>query len=692
MRRARRQGWKLTPYCVIGMLSKNLKIPSAFVLALVLQMVFVLGATEANAAQAKTATSKFEQRKSYKRAIAAVKSGQRSKFKKMKPALADYTLYPYLEYFERIYQLSRQDNASIDLFLAQYADTPLAERLRQNWLYHQAKRGRWDNFLQYYKPVSATKVNTCHYAYALAKTGQTEAAFQQAEQRWSVGFSQPDECDAIFKIWRDAGQLTPDLAWKRFHLSMQAGKITLANYLVRFLNKQDAQHAARYLAVHRKPALIKKTRKYSTPGQRNMEIVSHGLKRLARRNAQGAYETMQNYRAALRFSEEESRELLLYIGYRLASQGDAKNSLERFPIAFNTDTKLVEARIRLALKRGDTGQVLVLMHQLPDRLRDIPRWRYWRARILQDSAQPAEQIQASNTLTELANTRNYYGFLAADHLGMPYQFENSAAGITEAEILKLESSPGIERALELYALGELTMARREWLNSVNQLSNKEQQIAAYVAQRWGWHKRAIQSMIDAEAWDDLNVRFPLAYQDSFVANALKADIPVTYGFAIARQESAFMPDAKSSAGALGLMQMIPSTAKMTARRHNLKFTHTNVLIDPHTNIKFGTAHLGTLLRRYNNNRILASVAYNAGPGRVQAWLDPKLPVDVWIETIPFTETRHYVQNVLMFAAIYGNRMKSSQALITPEERAAFPASSIAYRGVVTETVTGTRSD
>ena len=215
------------------------------------------------------------------------------------------------------------------------------------------------------------------------------------------------------------------------------------------------------------------------------------------------------------------------------------------------------------------------------------------------------------------------------------------------------------------------MARREWLNSVNQFSNREQQIAGYVAQRWGWHKRAIQSMIDAEAWDDLDVRFPLAYRDSFIANTVKADIPVTFGFAIARQESAFMPDAKSSAGALGLMQMIPSTAKITAKRHNLRFANTNVLINPHTNITFGTAHLGTLMRRFNNNRILVSVAYNAGPGRVQSWLDPTLPVDAWIETIPFTETRNYVQNVLMFAAIYGNRLKTSQPLIMAHERAAF---------------------
>ncbi|MFT4712420.1 MAG: soluble lytic murein transglycosylase [Candidatus Azotimanducaceae bacterium] len=636
--------------------------------------------------------TKFEQRKAYKNAIRSVKLGQRSKFQQQKKALTNYALYPYLEYYERIYQISRQDNAGIDAFLSQYADTPLTLRLRQNWLYHLAKRGQWDDFINYYDQPTANKINACNYGYALHRTGQVDAAYEQAERLWSVNYSQPDECDSIFKVWRGAKGLTPDLAWTRFALSMRAGKITLASYLLRFLDKQDASYGATFLGVHRKPELIKNTTKYSLSNQRESEIVLHGLKRLARRDAQAAFDAMQRFGPDLVADETESKALLLHIGYRLASQGDALNSLDSYPIKVSTDPKLIESRLRLALKRGDTSDVLILMHQLPDRIRNVPRWRYWHARILEDSTQQAEQDDAKQTLAELANTRSYYGFLAADHLDLPYQFQNITAGITEEEILALEASPAMERALELYAIGELTLARREWLNNVNQFSNRERQIAGYVAQRWGWHKRAIQAMIDAEAWNDLDIRFPLAYQDSFIANAVKADIPVTFGFAIARQESAFMPDAKSGAGALGLMQMIPSTAKMTARRHNLRPPSSNTLIDPETNIQLGTSHLGTLLRRFNNNRILASVAYNAGPRRVQQWLDPALPVDVWIETIPFTETRNYVQNVLMFAAIYGNRLQNTQPLIMEHERAAFPATLMTLSSTSQQIIDSEKSD
>jgi len=172
-------------------------------------------------------------------------------------------------------------------------------------------------------------------------------------------------------------------------------------------------------------------------------------------------------------------------------------------------------------------------------------------------------------------------------------------------------------------------------------------------------------MIDAKAWDDLDIRFPLAYYDSFVSNARTWDIPLQWSFAIARQESAFMPDAKSSAGAMGIMQLLPSTARLTANRHGLEPVRTGDLNEPILNIQLGSAYLGRMLRRFNNNRILASAAYNAGPARVETWLDPTLPLDVWVETLPFPETRDYVENVLMFAAIYSKRLSQSRSQSQP---------------------------
>jgi soluble lytic murein transglycosylase len=174
-------------------------------------------------------------------------------------------------------------------------------------------------------------------------------------------------------------------------------------------------------------------------------------------------------------------------------------------------------------------------------------------------------------------------------------------------------------------------------------------------------------MIAAQAWNDLDVRFPLAYQDSFLSGARRADIPVIWSFAVARQESAFMPDALSSAGALGVMQLMPTTAISAANREGFSIPSKLDLANPYTNIRIGSAYLGQMLRRFDHNRILASAAYNAGPSRVESWLDDSIPLDVWVETIPFRETRSYVTNVLLFSAIYGRKLNQDSPLIYAHE-------------------------
>ncbi|MCB1646322.1 MAG: lytic transglycosylase domain-containing protein, partial [Pseudomonadales bacterium] len=318
-------------------------------------------------------------------------------------------------------------------------------------------------------------------------------------------------------------------------------------------------------------------------------------------------------------------------------------------------------------------QALVMLNLLPDATQATSRWQYWKARILALTGEPTETTAATEIYRQLAGGRNFYGFLAADRLGLPYNFEDEPADVGMEEILSLESTPGIERALELFAMGDLVQARREWFSTTRQFSHREKIVAAQVGRKWGWHKQAIQSMIDAEAWNDLSVRFPLAYLDTFVSAARKTDIPSQWGMAIARQESAFMADARSGAGAMGLMQLLPDTARMTARRNGIPYKSRQDLIDPHTNITLGTAYLGAMLRRFNNNRVIASAAYNAGPSRVSGWQDGSLPLDVWIETIPFTETRNYVQNVLMFSTIYGRLTGHDIPLIYPSEWEDFAA-------------------
>ena len=178
-------------------------------------------------------------------------------------------------------------------------------------------------------------------------------------------------------------------------------------------------------------------------------------------------------------------------------------------------------------------------------------------------------------------------------------------------------------------------------------------------------------MIQSKSWDSLSERFPVAHKDIFTRHARQLDIPISWSLAVARQESAFMPDARSSAGARGLMQLMPSTARIIARTEGIKYSSRSKLLDVDFNIRLGSHYLSWMLVRYNNNRILASAAYNAGPGNVDKWLDKDLALDAWIETIPFKETRNYVKNVLAYSAIYNYLLDQESPFIFSGEKEQF---------------------
>jgi soluble lytic murein transglycosylase len=260
--------------------------------------------------------------------------------------------------------------------------------------------------------------------------------------------------------------------------------------------------------------------------------------------------------------------------------------------------------------------------------------------------------------------------MAADQLGRPYAMERAEADVSDAEIARLKAHPALRRAIELRAIGELPEGRRELYWLMDRLSDRELLVLAEYTRRIGWHRQSIQATIAAEHWDQIDLRFPLAYAETMIANARARDLPPHWLFAVARQESAFMRDARSGAGALGIMQLLPSTARLTARRAGIPFSSQWQLIDEETNIRIGSTYLSEMYERYDRNRILASAAYNAGPGRVDRWVrerDPR-PADVFIESIPFRETRGYVQNILAFSLIYAMRLGEEQPFLYEHER------------------------
>lgn len=623
-----------------------------------------------------TSPDRFEQRQRYLDAIHLIRGSQFTRFNKLKPQLRTYSLYPYLVYTEMAYRISRQTEDDILRFIDEHQDTPLPEPLLQHWLKNLARRGEWDLFVKHYGKVTPTKELACHYGYGLYKTGLRDQAMHEAEKLWLVGFSQPDECDSIFKIWRDNDGLTGELAWRRFAMAIEENERKLSGYLLRFLDRQDKSFASNYRLVHAKPRTIKRTQAFRKHHIRNREIVLYGVKRLAKTSPEEALTLLARYRSYHDFDPDALEDAYAAIGVQLAMKTDKIDLLESLPVNLHNHPELIEARLRQSLRHADWSNVIVLINLLSEEDQATPRWQYWKARVLGQSDDLADQKIAQRILVDLSEARTFYGFLSADILDAQYNFQDEPRPITLDQILSMEATPGIQRALELFALGERSRARREWYFTTAEFTEREREVAARVALRWGWYKAAIQAMIDAGAWNHLDFRFPLAYQDTFISHARRANIPVQWSLAIARQESAFMPDAKSKSGALGVMQLMPTTARLVAGRLGVNYANNTSLTEPELNIRLGTHYLGQMLRRFDNNRILASAAYNAGPGRVDKWLNPGLPFDVWIEVIPFTETRGYVQNVLMFSSIYSRRLEEAGPLIYPHERASFSSQQI----------------
>jgi len=324
--------------------------------------------------------------------------------------------------------------------------------------------------------------------------------------------------------------------------------------------------------------------------------------------------------------------------------------------------------MRLLLRLARWDDAYQLTRRLPQDLATTNRWRYWQARSL-ELAQP-QNPEAQTLYKGLARERDFYGFLAADRSQSSYSLNNKPLVLSQALINKVRNTPGVRRALEFHARGQIVDGRREWYHVSRHFNRDEMVAQAKLAYDLKWYFPAIRTISQAQYWDDLDIRFPMAHRETLVREAKVRGLHSSWVFAITRQESAFMDDARSGVGASGLMQLMPGTAKETARKFSIPLASPQQVLDPDKNIQLGAAYLSQVHSQFNGNRVLASAAYNAGPGRVRQWLRgaDHLSFDVWVESIPFDETRQYVQNVLSYSVIYGQKLNSPQPLVDWHER------------------------
>lgn len=579
---------------------------------------------------------------------------KRGAWARLQRDLGDYPLFPYVELAGLRAKWPHVAATEMTTFLDRYEGEPVTFRLKGRWLRRLAGRGEWRKFLALYSGGKSVDLK-CHHARAMLETGDEHGAFSAAERLWLSGKSQPKECDPVFAVWLKSDRFSEALAWERIGLAMARGNVRLARYLERFLEPGDRPLVAAWRKVHKNPQRVA-TMKLGGDPSRVEEILGHGLERWARRDPDGAARALGKVTSRAELGATARAKVARRIGLAFASQHDPQ-AIEWFRRvdSAHSDVHMLGWRIAAAVLHSRWSEVIDGIASMPDEERSRERWRYWRARALEAIG---EVDEAREDFESLAQERDYYGFLAADRLDTPYRFDHRPLDVSGETIERVAAMPGLRRALEFLQLERRVDARREWNALIQDLGDEELKAASWIARCRAWYGRAILTIARTPERDDLDLRFPVLYRNIVESASSRRNLAPATVYAFIRQESAFMPDARSPAGALGLMQIMPRTGRMLMRSAGRKLRNRKQLLIPDLNVDLGTRYIRSLLSKMDGNIVLAMASYNAGPHRVRSWLPAEGVVEAaaWIDNIPFTETRRYVRRVLAYSAIYEHHL------------------------------------
>ena len=609
---------------------------------------------------------RFRQRAVFLEARQIARKGKLSALKPLLESLTDYPLKSYIEY-EALLARPYSSDEAVQAFIENHPNFPISAQLRRAFADYRRDQDRSESFLRFHQPEDADVENQCFRASALWALERTQAAMAATRALWLHGRSQPKRCDKAFSRWRRAGGLTQALAWQRYELAVLAGEDRLAAYLERTLSEDQRTLARQLTRLRQRPT---RTDRYETvdfndPEQR--ALADSALKMLIKKRPAEALHLIADLKDSGRLAPAQALEYDYAAALRLIREDNLTVNDALIPAALRTNPDLIEASLIQLIKAGRFNALSTPLSQLPASAQGTLRWQYWQARAELSSPDIGGRESARVSFERLASERDYYGHLAALWLGIPGSLADQSTTIAPEKLLDLAAAPTAQRIYELRALGETLEARREWFQLIKPFSNTELRIAAALASQWHWHDMAIATLAQAQAWDEVLERFPRPYAERFTEAARTQGVPVTLAMAVARRESGFWTEARSPVGAQGLMQLMPRTAQSVAKSIDLDSPTDLVLTQADTNIKLGTAYLGQLLQRFNDNRVLALAAYNAGPSRAKKWYTNPQPIDAFIEGIPFAETRAYVKAVLLYAAIYAQLNGLPEPLLYPYE-------------------------
>jgi len=624
--------------------------------------------THTSSAYASTQKTLKHQRQTFQQAKIALKQKDMPKFQILRKSIPHYPLTPYLDIWQAFQWIQQENDFSVWQVLQKHPDIPEVNALRQTWVQSLASRGQWPQVAEQLKHINHSAQ---HYpiitALALWYNGHQHDALAQLSQAWQSGKGLPNHAPKLLAAWKSSGHPNHQDLWQRLLHLIQHKQWSKTKDLTRHLSLQEQSWIRLWKQVQKKPehGLLISHIYHVTPNI--MAKITHdGLRHLARHDIEKAWHILQRIHPQLNQHDfiQEAR----YLALRAAKQHN--------PIAIPWFTSLPQAaqtadtyawHARLLLMKKQWNQSLKVIQSMPEQQQMTARWLYWQGYILEHLQHP----QLARQLYEQASMeRGYYSFLSAKHIHQPYRMKSKP--LPDITISKaFEQQAAIQRAKEWLYWQKNNKARAEWQYALRHASQDTWKQAMKLAWTWQWHDQVIRTASHARAWNVLEARFPMAYRKQVHTTARKHHLDQELIWSIIRQESAFNPEAVSRTGAKGLMQLMPTTAQHVVHKHHLNSKLAQDLFNPQYNIQLGSQYIADMMQRFQGHTAVAIAAYNAGPNRVSSWLEayPMSDEALWIELIPFHETRRYVQHVLSFRIVYAwLKKQSSTPLIAQKHR------------------------
>jgi soluble lytic murein transglycosylase len=593
----------------------------------------------------------------------AARVGDNAKLARYAVQLDGYLLQPYVESWLLRQRMDDASPEELRAFLARQQGTFIAEQLRKEWLKQLARKQQWDLFLAEYPKIANDDNEIACYALKARWLQKDESALGELRPQWMAPRELPEGCVPLADTLVSRGLYTGQNVWERVRILLEAGNVSAAWRALEYLPPKEAPDRSQLFAAAAGPQRFLDNKKSDLSRRPVRELVMFAVYRLAKSDPDAA----ANYwKKRLRVAYESDE--AAYVWGQIALQAARRNlpdALKWYREA--GDAPLTEEqlawRMRAALRQGSWKEVRVTFEKMSPQQRGDPAWVYWQGRAVQTLG---SRVDGRALFARIAGEHHFYGRLAAEELGLPLAIPPKGYSPSAQEVDAVAQQPAFQRVLALFRLGLRFESAREWIWAVRGLDDKQLLAASEFARQNEMFDRAINTADRTQALHDFNVRYLAPYRDILALNARAQQLDEALVLGLVRQESRFISGIKSSAGAAGLMQLMPATAKWVANRMGMKDYSWARVTDADVNAALGTYYLRHVMDDLDGSPVLAAAAYNAGPGRARKWRDARaLEGAIYAETIPFNETRDYVKkvmsNTVYYAALFGGEVRTLKA-------------------------------